>query len=189
MNPSSQIVPVAAAPGVGIAKREDEVDVVAAVDAVLSGRVEVVAVIIFRVARLCQWMHTPLPTAYLLLPVSEARVVVLAVDAVLRRPLPAVHGQRRGLDARVAGCVALEATVALPGAATHIIRMQWCADAAPRYAAVAARAHNSGAAAAPIVAVAHVRNIARAAGGGVNLRGAERGATSTPQRVIPIRIA
>ena len=91
----------------------------------------------------------------------------------------------RVLDARVAGCVALEATVALPGAATHIVRMQRCADAAARNAAVAARAHNSAAAAAPIVAVAHVRNIARAAGGGVNLRGAERGATSSPQLVIP----
>ena len=71
--------------------------------------------------------------------------------------------------------------------------MQRCADAAPqaapRDAAVAARAHNSAAAAAPIVAVAHVRLVARAAGGGVNLRGAERGATGAPQRVVPVRTA
>ena len=67
--------------------------------------------------------------------------------------------------------------------------MQWCADAAPRYAAVAALAQNSAAAAATVATVAHVRGVARAAGGGVNLRGAECGAAGRPEGVKPERVA
>ena len=69
------------------------------------------------------------------------------------------------------------------------MRMQRCTDAAPRYAAVAALAQNSAAAAAPVATVAHVRGVARAAGGGVNLRGAECGAAGRPEGLIPERAA
>ena len=99
-------------------------------------------------------------------------------------------GRRRRL-ARVAGGVALEASVALPVAATHIVRGGWRADAAPCYAAVAASAHDCilAAAAAAVAPVAHVGSVASAAGGGVNLRGAERGTTRRPKVMVPERAA
>ena len=99
-------------------------------------------------------------------------------------------GRRRRL-ARVAGGVALEASVALPVAATHIVRGGWRADAAPCSAAVAASAHDCirAAAAAAVAPVAHVGLVASAASGGVNLRGAERGTTRRPKDMVPERVA
>eukprot|EP00964_Phaeocystis_antarctica_P099243 scaffold65100_cov36-Phaeocystis_antarctica.AAC.2 len=47
-----------------------------------------------RVARIRQFVLASVPTAHLLLPASDAGVVVLAIDTVFRRPLP-VHGRQR----------------------------------------------------------------------------------------------
>eukprot|EP00964_Phaeocystis_antarctica_P086117 scaffold54495_cov58-Phaeocystis_antarctica.AAC.4 len=89
---TTAILPVSAAPGVFVVKREDEVDVVVAVHAVVLVRVEVAGA--RRVARIRQFPRASAMTAHLLLPASDAGVVVLAIDMMLRRPLP-VHEQRR----------------------------------------------------------------------------------------------
>eukprot|EP00964_Phaeocystis_antarctica_P044092 scaffold25332_cov67-Phaeocystis_antarctica.AAC.4 len=85
-------LPIPATPGVGDVKREDEVDVVVAVHAVSVVRVEWVASG-RRVARIRQFVPASVPAAHLLLPASDAGVVVLADDTSLRRPLP-VHERR-----------------------------------------------------------------------------------------------
>eukprot|EP00964_Phaeocystis_antarctica_P121888 scaffold85556_cov56-Phaeocystis_antarctica.AAC.2 len=86
-------LPIPAAPDVVVVKREDEVDVVGAVHAVAFVRVEWEGTF-RRVARIRQFERASAITAHLLLPASDAGVVVLAVDAVLRGPLP-VHGWLR----------------------------------------------------------------------------------------------
>eukprot|EP00964_Phaeocystis_antarctica_P107438 scaffold72152_cov66-Phaeocystis_antarctica.AAC.1 len=86
-------LPVPATPGVVVVKREDEVDVVGAGHAVSGVRVEENAGV-RRVARIRQLVPASAPAAHLLLPASDAGVVVLALDTVLGGPLP-VHGRRR----------------------------------------------------------------------------------------------
>eukprot|EP00964_Phaeocystis_antarctica_P068232 scaffold41334_cov39-Phaeocystis_antarctica.AAC.1 len=80
-------LPIPAAPGVLVVKREDEVDVVVAVHAVFEVRpivrpkVRVEWGAVRRVARIRQFELASAITAHLLLPASDAGVVVLADDA------------------------------------------------------------------------------------------------------------
>eukprot|EP00964_Phaeocystis_antarctica_P084109 scaffold52959_cov59-Phaeocystis_antarctica.AAC.1 len=120
-------LPVAAAPGVGVFKREDEVDVVGTVHTISFLSVKWVADA-RGVARICQLVLALLVTASNLLPApppricqevmashvtahnllsaSDAGVVVLAVNAVRRGPFP-VHGRRKHFIQRLLPCLCL----------------------------------------------------------------------------------